>query len=98
MDSSSPSTYDICPEMLCLTSSPLLVPSWRENHIEPLAVDVSFNSPEVRDTASLLLTPTVRRLPLTCHCVPPPSIQPLDDGSYLKRHLKLELDEKRRKR
>ncbi|XP_041829757.1 male-specific lethal 1 homolog isoform X2 [Melanotaenia boesemani] len=45
------------------------IPSWRENYIEPLDEDSSFNSPE-----------------------------PLDDGVFLKRHSKLELDEKRRKR
>ncbi|XP_033467389.1 male-specific lethal 1 homolog isoform X2 [Epinephelus lanceolatus] len=45
------------------------IPSWRENHIEPLEEDPSFNPPE-----------------------------PLDDNVFLKRHLKLELDEKRRKR
>ncbi|MEQ2294593.1 hypothetical protein AMECASPLE_005459 [Ameca splendens] len=44
------------------------IPSWRENHIEPLDEDVC-NLPE-----------------------------PLDDGAFLKRHAKLELDEKRRKR
>ncbi|XP_068161654.1 male-specific lethal 1 homolog isoform X2 [Antennarius striatus] len=45
------------------------IPSWRENPIEPLNEDPSFNPSE-----------------------------PLDDGVFLKRHLKLELDEKRRKR
>ncbi|KAM6897613.1 male-specific lethal 1 homolog isoform 2-T2 [Xenentodon cancila] len=45
------------------------IPSWRENYIEPLEEDSSFNPPE-----------------------------PLDDGVFLKRHSKLELDEKRRKR
>uniref|UniRef100_A0A1A7YBZ3 Male-specific lethal 1 homolog n=1 Tax=Iconisemion striatum TaxID=60296 RepID=A0A1A7YBZ3_9TELE len=45
------------------------IPSWRENHIEPLEEDSSCNPPE-----------------------------PLDDGAFLKRHAKLELDEKRRKR
>lgn len=45
------------------------IPSWRENYIEPLDEDSSFNPPE-----------------------------PLDDGAFLKRHMKLELDEKRRKR
>ncbi|PWA21767.1 male-specific lethal 1 homolog isoform X2 [Gambusia affinis] len=44
------------------------IPSWRENHIEPLEEDAS-NIPE-----------------------------PLDDCTFLKRHAKLELDEKRRKR
>ncbi|XP_054898981.1 male-specific lethal 1 homolog isoform X2 [Poeciliopsis prolifica] len=44
------------------------IPSWRENHIEPLEED-ACNIPE-----------------------------PLDDGTFLKRHAKLELDEKRRKR
>ncbi|XP_045924071.1 male-specific lethal 1-like 1 isoform X3 [Micropterus dolomieu] len=47
----------------------LRIPSWRENHIEPLDEDSSFNPPE-----------------------------PLDDNVFLKRHAKLELDEKRRKR
>ncbi|XP_008275985.1 male-specific lethal 1 homolog isoform X1 [Stegastes partitus] len=47
----------------------IVFPSWRENHIEPLDEDPSFNPPE-----------------------------PLDDGVFLKRHMKLELDEKRRKR
>ncbi|XP_028286892.1 male-specific lethal 1 homolog isoform X2 [Parambassis ranga] len=45
------------------------IPSWRENYIEPLDEDPSFNPAE-----------------------------PLDDSVFLKRHLKLELDEKRRKR
>ncbi|XP_030611675.1 male-specific lethal 1 homolog isoform X2 [Archocentrus centrarchus] len=45
------------------------IPSWRENIIDPLDEDSSFNLPE-----------------------------PLDDGVFLKRHSKLELDEKRRKR
>ncbi|XP_034050012.1 male-specific lethal 1 homolog [Thalassophryne amazonica] len=45
------------------------IPSWRENHIEPLNEDPSFDFPEM-----------------------------LDDGVFLKRHMKLELDEKRRKR
>ncbi|XP_068610560.1 male-specific lethal 1 homolog isoform X2 [Brachionichthys hirsutus] len=45
------------------------IPSWRENPMEPLNEDPSFNPSE-----------------------------PLDDGVFLKRHLKLELDEKRRKR
>ncbi|XP_047465281.1 male-specific lethal 1 homolog isoform X2 [Mugil cephalus] len=45
------------------------IPSWRENHIEPLDEVSSDNPPE-----------------------------PLDDSVFLKRHLKLELDEKRRKR
>ncbi|KAF7664980.1 hypothetical protein LDENG_00158850 [Lucifuga dentata] len=45
------------------------IPSWRENHIEPLDEDTSFDPPEM-----------------------------LDDGAFLKRHMKLELDEKRRKR
>ncbi|XP_038139381.1 male-specific lethal 1 homolog isoform X2 [Cyprinodon tularosa] len=45
-----------------------IVPSWRENHIEPLDEDAS-----------------------NIH-------EPLDDGAFLKRHAKLELDEKRRKR
>ncbi|XP_059181077.1 male-specific lethal 1 homolog isoform X2 [Centropristis striata] len=45
------------------------IPSWRENPIEPLDEEPSFNPPE-----------------------------PLDDGVFLKRHSKLELDEKRRKR
>ncbi|XP_069016196.1 male-specific lethal 1 homolog isoform X2 [Embiotoca jacksoni] len=45
------------------------IPSWRENYIEPLDEDSSFNPPE-----------------------------PLDDGAFSKRHMKLELDEKRRKR
>ncbi|MED6286996.1 hypothetical protein CHARACLAT_011957 [Characodon lateralis] len=44
------------------------IPSWRENHIEPLDEDVCNLS------------------------------EPLDDGAFLKRHAKLELDEKRRKR
>ncbi|XP_038551112.1 male-specific lethal 1 homolog isoform X1 [Micropterus salmoides] len=47
----------------------IVFPSWRENHIEPLDEDSSFNPPE-----------------------------PLDDNVFLKRHAKLELDEKRRKR
>ncbi|XP_076008180.1 male-specific lethal 1 homolog isoform X2 [Genypterus blacodes] len=50
-------------------ASLFLVPSWRENYIEPLDVDSSFEPPEM-----------------------------LDDGVFLKRHMKLELDEKRRKR
>ncbi|XP_062234421.1 male-specific lethal 1 homolog isoform X1 [Platichthys flesus] len=50
------------------SSSHSLVPSWRENCIEPLE-DESSNS-----------------------------VEPLDDGVFLKRHAKLELDEKRRKR
>ncbi|XP_028423352.1 male-specific lethal 1 homolog isoform X2 [Perca flavescens] len=45
------------------------IPSWRENHIEPLEEDYSFIPSE-----------------------------PLDDNVFLKRHAKLELDEKRRKR
>ncbi|KAG7280645.1 hypothetical protein CRUP_023264 [Coryphaenoides rupestris] len=45
------------------------IPSWRENHMEPLEVDNPNSIPEA-----------------------------LDDNVYLKRHLKLELDEKRRKR
>ncbi|XP_042252552.1 male-specific lethal 1 homolog isoform X2 [Thunnus thynnus] len=45
------------------------IPSWRENYIEPLVEDSSFNPPES-----------------------------LDDNVFLKRHMKLELDEKRRKR
>ncbi|KAE8283910.1 Male-specific lethal 1-like 1 [Larimichthys crocea] len=45
------------------------IPSWRENHIEPLDEEPSFNPSE-----------------------------PLDDSVFLKRHSKLELDEKRRKR
>ncbi|KAM9837259.1 male-specific lethal 1 homolog isoform 2-T3 [Aulostomus maculatus] len=44
------------------------IPSWRENHIEPLDEDLSSNP------------------------------EPLDDSVFLKRHAKLELDEKRRKR
>ncbi|CAI5658187.1 male-specific lethal 1 homolog isoform X1 [Oreochromis niloticus] len=47
----------------------IVFPSWRENIIEPLNEDSSFNPPE-----------------------------PLDDSVFLKRHSKLELDEKRRKR
>ncbi|XP_022598168.1 male-specific lethal 1 homolog isoform X1 [Seriola dumerili] len=47
----------------------IVFPSWRENYIEPLDDDDSFNSAE-----------------------------PLDDSVFLKRHSKLELDEKRRKR
>ncbi|XP_004080702.1 male-specific lethal 1 homolog isoform X1 [Oryzias latipes] len=47
----------------------IVFPSWRENHIEPLAEDPSFDPPEL-----------------------------MDDGTFLKRHAKLELDEKRRKR
>ncbi|CAJ1079963.1 male-specific lethal 1 homolog isoform X2 [Xyrichtys novacula] len=45
------------------------IPSWRENHIEPLEDEDSCNPAE-----------------------------PLDDSVFLKRHMKLELDEKRRKR
>ncbi|XP_044194601.1 male-specific lethal 1 homolog isoform X1 [Thunnus albacares] len=47
----------------------IVFPSWRENYIEPLVEDSSFNPPES-----------------------------LDDNVFLKRHMKLELDEKRRKR
>jgi male-specific lethal 1 len=46
-----------------------VVPSWRENCIEPLDGESSSSIPEA-----------------------------LEDGVFLKRHLKLELDEKRRKR
>ncbi|XP_034563876.1 male-specific lethal 1 homolog isoform X2 [Notolabrus celidotus] len=46
------------------------IPSWRENHIEPLEDEDSSGNPA----------------------------EPLDDSVFLKRHMKLELDEKRRKR
>lgn len=76
----------------------LLVPSWRENHIEPLDEEPSFVPPEVRQTWRE-------------HPKNPPAdrgfktlissrvfFQLLEDNVYLKRHMKLELDEKRRKR
>lgn len=50
-------------------SSPLTVPSWKENYIEPLDEDSSYSP-----------------------------LESMDDAVFLKRHLKLELDEKRRKR
>uniref|UniRef100_H3CXK1 MSL complex subunit 1 n=1 Tax=Tetraodon nigroviridis TaxID=99883 RepID=H3CXK1_TETNG len=61
-------TPHVVHDMLIVCLLQLLVPSWRENHIEPLCEDPSFVPPEL-----------------------------LEDGVYLKRHMKLELDEKRRK-
>lgn len=86
----------------------LVVPSWRENRIEPLEVDSPNSIPEVRRGNQ----PSGRFLVSTFYHditddLPPPLLmnytngvllQALDDNVYLKRHLKLELDEKRRKR
>lgn len=88
----------------------LLVPSWRENHIEPLEEDPCFTPPEVRNSEGAkckrfsstnnlqlvfcLLFFDCKTLKFICLF----TLKPLDDGVFLKRHAKLELDEKRRKR
>lgn len=86
----------------------LSVPSWRENHIEPLDDDDdddSLNPPEVRhvwmknadDSTSggWKWHQIMSEIIYVWNFLP---FKPLDDSVFLKRHSKLELDEKRRKR
>lgn len=84
------------------------VPSWKENIVDPLQEEDAVDIPEVRIIKSCPISTSifrhlsdtypkwfkkVRNVTVTRFI-----LQNLDDSVYLKRHAKLELDEKRRKR